>query len=56
MSDANLEINSKEEVAYKLYRNCDYGNGTNLERLKLYEACLKVVQGTPASQAISESK
>ena len=56
MSEPKLEINSKEEVAYKLYRECDYGRGTNEEKLKLYEACLKVVQGNSALRALAESK
>ncbi len=53
MSDATLQINSQEEVAYKLFELLREGSEDKKEALKLYAQCLQVVKGIPVDRVLA---
>ena len=63
MTDTTLQINSQEEVAFKLYKDVVYAESqlqglskkqhTKEELLKLSAQCLQVVKGIPADRALA---
>lgn len=64
MSDANLEINSREDVAYRLFiqvlANETHQPGSapkrlsKVEMLTLYSQCLKIVKGRSVTEVLAE--
>jgi hypothetical protein len=58
MSDVKLEVNSAEEVAYKLMCKVLVGNITPTKQdiFEAYEQSLKIVRGWDASEVLAKSR